>query len=346
MKISRTPLRFSLIGGGSDLPAYWRNYGPSEIISMTLEASMYVTFNDRLLYDGVGRLRHTNSIKETYGHNIRLSYMQTETVDTIDELEHDLVRETLQFLEDVSAAFEMTTIGDIPSRGAGLGSSSALIVGILRILNPGVSKSTLAHMAAAIEISQMGKHIGVQDHFSAAFGEMRYYKFWNDSGCDKYEVTRLDVGHALAKRLIAFRLPVNRSENAQSVAPHDRLVDMEREMEGRAGFLKETVGLVQPMGEALRDEEWCQVGRIMKVAWELKLASHGGIDKDTERWYSIGMDNGALAGKVSGSMSKGAGHLFFLAFPDNHHRIRDALVSELAEMDVEYYPYGSKMWEI
>jgi len=354
MKISRTPLRFSLIGGGSDLPAYYEHYGPCKIISMALSASMYVTLTERNLYKG--------SPCKIYGNNIRIAYTKTEHVDSIDDIEHELIRESLKAVSpDVCpAAFEMTTIGDIPSRGAGLGSSSALVVGVLNVVThtdpetpmgplvdftgsplEEIRPKELYESAFHVEHDVLGNNIGCQDHLSAAYGGLRLYRV--DSSGLSYGNIMNESGYWLAEHLLAFRLPRNRHEKASGASEHSTLVDMNREMENRAQYLTETVCMVPECQEALylRDAE--AVAKILRVAWGLKKASHGYVDKDIERWYSLGIHFGALAGKVSGSMSAGTGHLFFLAYPDEHDRIREELGAELSEMKADYYPFGSKV---
>ena len=342
MKISRTPLRFSLIGGGSDLPEYWRNYGPCKIISMTLSASIHVTYTVRDFY-------HDLYIGDAYQDRIRVSYIQTENVDSVQQIQHELIRESMTLVGD-SRPFEMTTIGDIPSRGAGLGSSSSLVVGILKIFYPDVDELELALKAIEVEIDNLGKRIGWQDHLAAVYGGCRQYNIQPHGNirrghCTVFE-TDLECGNSLARNLLAFRLPVDRSNDSAVAGVHGNLAEMREKMEERVPYLRETVDLVDEMAEALRYYEIKSVGEILQMAWKLKKASHDFIDKNVERWYSIGIENGALAGKVSGSMSKGAGHLFFLAYPDDHDGIREALGEELAEMKVEYYPHGSKVWEI
>jgi D-glycero-alpha-D-manno-heptose-7-phosphate kinase len=349
MKITRTPLRFSLIGGGSDIPAYFTEYGPCKIISMTLEQSIYVTYTKRDIYRG--------SAKDVYGHNIRLSYTRTENVYTIDEIEHELVRETLKsdllggWLGD---AFEMTTIGDVPSRGAGLGSSSALIVGVLKLFKYRVDADTLASYAAQIEIDKLGKPIGYQDHMSAAYGGLRKYCIvavrLNDAGGRVPILQSVQLpespGYGLARRLLAFRLPADRSEKAAVAPAHDTLAYMQETMKQKARYIKETVDLVDYMYNYLQSEDWEGVGNIMREGWDLKKRSHGVVDESIERWYNMGIDAGALAGKVSGSMSGGAGHLFFLCYPDMQDAVRKAVGAELSEMSVKYYAHGSTLWEI
>jgi D-glycero-alpha-D-manno-heptose-7-phosphate kinase len=283
--------------------------------------------------------------------------METENVDSVEDIRHELIRESMTLVDD-PRPFEMTTIGDIPSRGAGLGSSSSLVVGILKLFYPNIGPLELAQKAIEVEVVNLGKGVGWQDHLAAVYGGCRQYAIQPSryAGTRNFmiDATMLEaagchVGHKLVACLLAFRLPNDRSHDSRVVGIHSNLTEMREQMEKRVPYLRETVDLVDDMAYSL--QHWgikaiVTVGEIMRKAWELKKASHAYVDKNIERWYSIGIENGALAGKVSGSMSKGAGHLFFLAYPDDHDRIRAALGEELAEMKVEYYPHGSKVWEI
>lgn len=348
MFVSRTPFRFSLIGGGSDLPAYYENYGPAKIISMTLQASMYVTYSKRNLYSDIGAIASP----------IRLSYTRTENVNRIGDLQHDLVRGVLEELlergmigKDAVKSFEMTTIADIPSRGSGLGSSSALIVGILGLFPPAlygnITDGQLANLAFVIETEKLGKNIGFQDHYSAVFGGCKLYIVHSSSELSDPEIYPLFHGNCsdLARHLIAFRLPVNRSSDAAKMPVQQTLDEMKRDMKHRSKFLGYTVDLVDNMWEALEKRDFREVGRILGHAWNFKKQSHGILDENIDRLYNLSIEAGALAGKVSGSMSGGAGHLFFLAYPDDHERIARAL-QELIEMRVGYYPRGVTVTEI
>lgn len=339
MLISRTPFRFSLIGGASDLPAYFENYGPAKIISMTLQASMYVTYSKRDLYSDIGVI----------GSPIRLSYTKTENNTKIEHMSHDLIRAVLIELRDNHGcthnfdAFEMTTIADIPSRGAGLGSSSALVVGILKMFLPDLDLYRLAELAFNIEVDKLGRNIGWQDHYSAVFGGLRKY-------CCNHNMEHpiIESGlmcPTLPNYLLAFRLPFNRSSDTANLPAHDTLDAMKADMESRSNYIHATVEMVDDMWVALGKGDFDEVGRYLKHAWDFKKKSHGILDENIDRLYNLAVEAGALAGKVSGSMSGGAGHLFFLAYPDDHERIRMAL-EELVEMRVDYYPRGSTVTEV
>jgi D-glycero-alpha-D-manno-heptose-7-phosphate kinase len=342
MRISRTPLRFSLIGGGSDLRVYWQSYGPCKIISMTLSPSMYVTYMKRDTYDKAG---------QSYGKPIRISYTRTEHVDRLEDVEHDIIRESLLSLTDnhprerekLCAQFEMTTIGSIPSRGSGLGSSSALTVGIMRLFLPDHNARTIARLAESVECDRLRRNIGCQDHLAAAWGGLRRYTVRADMGV---LAERIGDGKWLADHLLAFKLPVSKTTHVENAPPDDVHVGILHNLKTRLPYLKETVELVPGMRWAIENYDVEEMASVLRNAWKLKKASHGFLDENVERLYNRGINSGALAGKLSGSMNKGAGHLFFLAYPDVHANIREKLTEELAEMKVEYYPHGSKVWEI
>src|SRR4051794_24374796 len=160
MVISQTPYRVSFAGGGTDLPAFCRHeYGA--VLSTTIDQHMYVTIHRR------------------FEASIRISYSRTETSGTIDEIQHDLVREAMR-LTEIEEPLEITTIGDVPA-GTGMGSSSSLTVGLLSALfaykGQVVSRDRLAELACRIEIDLLGKPIGKQDQYAAAFGGLNYIRF-------------------------------------------------------------------------------------------------------------------------------------------------------------------------
>ena len=163
MIISQTPYRVSFAGGGTDLPAYYRReFGA--VLSVTIDQHIYVTLHRR------------------FESTIRVSYSRTEVAHTIDEVQHELVREAMRMVE-IDEPLEITTIGDVPS-GTGMGSSSSLTVGLLAALygyrHRVVSPKLLAEQACRIEIDILGKPIGRQDQYAAAFGGLNYFRFNSD----------------------------------------------------------------------------------------------------------------------------------------------------------------------
>ena len=158
MIISRTPLRMSFTGGGSDLPAFYRRFGGA-VLSTAIDKYVYVTVNPK------------------FDSGIRIAYSKNEEVASVDQIEHRLVKATLKLLK-IDGGIEITTIADIPSRGTGLGSSSSFTVGLLHALNAFrgayVSAERLGHDACHIEIELCGEPIGKQDQYAAAFGGLNF----------------------------------------------------------------------------------------------------------------------------------------------------------------------------
>src|SRR5271169_5853474 len=167
MIISQTPYRVSFAGGGTDLPAFYRReYGA--VLSTTIDQHIYVTIHRR------------------FEPTIRVSYSRTEVASTLDEVQHELVREAMRLVE-IDEPLEITTIGDVPA-GTGMGSSSSLTIGLLTALygyrHWVVSPRLLAEQACRIEIDVLGKPIGRQDQYAAAFGGMNYIRFNPDDSID------------------------------------------------------------------------------------------------------------------------------------------------------------------
>ena len=183
MIISRTPVRVSFCGGGTDLDSFAKKIeGGGMVISVAIAKYIHVTVNNR------------------FDSKIRLSYSKMETVNTVEEIEHDLVREALK-ATGVSNGIEITTIADIPSRGTGLGSSSAVTVGVLNALHRhigrDVSSQHLAEGACDIEIDKLGEPIGRQDQYAAAFGGMNRISF----NPDGVEVSPIALSGDIVERM-------------------------------------------------------------------------------------------------------------------------------------------------
>ena len=161
MIISKTPLRMSFAGGGSDLPAYYRQFGGA-VLSTTIDKYIYITVNRK------------------FDHWIRVSYSKTEEVEQVEQIEHRIVRACLQRLH-VRNGIEITSIADIPSRGSGLGSSSAFTVGLLHALSAYEgryrSAEDLAQESCGVELEHCGGAIGKQDQYAAAYGGLNFIRF-------------------------------------------------------------------------------------------------------------------------------------------------------------------------
>src|SRR5271156_2577144 len=211
MIISQTPYRVSFAGGGTDLPAYYRReFGA--VLSITIDQHIYVTLHRR------------------FESTIRVSYSHTEIARTIDDVKHELVREAMRMVE-IDEPLEITTIGDVPA-GSGMGSSSSLTVGLLTALygfqHRVVSPRVLAERACRIGVGTLGKPLGRQDQYAAAFGGVNYIRFNPDETVEVEPVPcRAETLAELEQRILLVYTGQTRDADAilerQSSATVDRL---------------------------------------------------------------------------------------------------------------------------
>ncbi len=319
MVISQTPYRVSLLGGGTDLPAFYqREYGA--VLSMTLARHMYVTVHRR------------------FQDNIRVAYSRTETADSVACIEHELVREAMR-ATNVDGPLEITTIGDVPS-GTGLGSSSSLTVGLLHALcaysSRFASREFLSEEACRIEMEVLGKPIGKQDQYAAAFGGVNYFRFNSDGRVDVQPVpVKSETLKELERHVLLMYTERQRSADQilqrQTAGTADRLAELTqmRDLAARArDCLLEHKGLEQ-------------LGKLLDEGWQLKRSLGFGIsDAATDRWYGRAREAGAWGGKVLGA--GGGGFLLLLAPPGRHAAIREAL-GRPRELPFQIDPSGSRI---
>jgi Predicted kinase related to galactokinase and mevalonate kinase len=199
MIICKTPLRMSFVGGGSDLPVYYRQV-KGAVLSTSIDKYMYVTVNQK--FDG----------------DIRLSYSVTENVNCADELKHPIVRNILKLLS-IKGGVEITSMADIPSRGSGLGSSSSYTVGLLHALyaykNNYISKAELGRLASYVEIELCGEPIGKQDQYAAAFGGLNLICFHvDDSVSVEPVICKPETIKKMEESIIVFYTGRTRSASA------------------------------------------------------------------------------------------------------------------------------------
>ena len=164
MIIIQTPLRVSLFGGGTDFPSYFKEHGGC-VLSSAIDKYIFVT------------------IKKRFDQKLRIGYTLTEMVDSVDEIKHELIREALR-KTGIAQGVEVTTMGDIPSAGSGLGSSSTVTVGALHAMHTYnrqfILADSLASEACEIEIDTLGSPIGIQDQYIAVYGGLRFMEFGTD----------------------------------------------------------------------------------------------------------------------------------------------------------------------
>lgn len=303
MIITRTPLRISFAGGGSDLPAFWQEE-PGHVVSMTIDKYVYITVNTK--YDGA----------------VRVSYSKTENVTSAAEVEHPLVRACLDFVR-IRQGIEIVSVADIPA-GTGLGSSSAFTVGLLSALYARLGQfrpaDVLAHEACQVEINRCAQPIGKQDQYAAALGGLRSYTFHPDGGVSS-EAIALDTGMRRTLHDHLLLLDTGRRRDASAILARQSasLQDSRARANTRA-----MANLAQTFSDALHCGHIHECGDILDAAWALKRTVAGGItDDQIDAWYAAAKKAGALGGKVCGA--GGGGFLLLLAPPERHSAITQAL---------------------
>jgi D-glycero-alpha-D-manno-heptose-7-phosphate kinase len=302
MIISQTPYRVSFAGGGTDLPAFYREE-EGAVLSTAIARHMYVTVHRR------------------FEPNIRVAYSKTETVAGVDEVGHELVREALR-MTGVDEPLEITTIGDVPA-GSGMGSSSSLTTGLLTALygyrGQIVGPERIAREACKIEIDILGKPIGRQDQYAAAYGGMNFIRFHSDDSVSVEPVPcRADLLAELERRVLV--LYTNRTRDANKIlekqgaaAKHQRAPM--RAMRDLAFAMRKTL-----TGRGGLDE----FAGLLHEGWELKRSLGCGIsDPQVDDWYKAARRAGAQGGKLLGA--GGGGFLLLMAPRDAHPVIEEAL---------------------
>jgi D-glycero-alpha-D-manno-heptose-7-phosphate kinase len=302
MIISQTPYRVSFADGGTDLPAFYRQEHGA-VLSTTIDQHMYVTIHRR------------------FEPTIRVSYSRTEMASTLDEVQHELVREAMRQVE-IDEPLEITTIGDVPA-GTGMGSSSSLTVGLLNALyayrHRVVSPALLAEQACRIEIDILKKPIGRQDQYAAAFGGVNYIRFNRDDTVDVEPVPcRVETLTELEQR--ALLVYTGQTRDANQI--------LERQSNGtaeRMDVLRQMRDQVNKMRAALTgDGDLDRFASLLHEGWELKRSLGFGISGDqVNEWYEAARKAGAAGGKLLGA--GGGGFLLLMAPPWRHRAIREAL---------------------
>lgn len=319
MIITQTPLRISFAGGGTDFKGYYEKDGGA-VISSAIDKYIYVV------------------IKERFDSKIRVGYTRTEMVDEVSQIEHELVRECM-LLTGITGGVEIATMADIPSAGSGLGSSSTVTVGLLHAmyayLGRLVTAETLAQQACRIEIDVLGKPIGKQDQYIAAYGGLRRFEFRADGTVDAHVV---DLPEEKRRRfgecIMLFYTGITRK--ADTILSEQRAnIDDKRE------FLDRMKLQVSEVEAALTDGNMNKVGRLMQTGWEWKKQMAGRISSvEIDALYESALDAGATGGKIAGA--GGGGFLLLYCPPDRQSSVREVL-TEMKELPFSLERDGTKV---
>jgi D-glycero-alpha-D-manno-heptose-7-phosphate kinase len=322
MIVSRTPLRISFVGGGSDLPDFYETHGGA-VVSTTLDKWIHVV------------------VAHCFEGDVRVSYSRTEIVANARAVEHELVREAMR-MSGVPRGVDIVTLADVPSHGTGVGSSSSVTVGLLNALYAfqGVYKPPLqlAAEAARIEIEILGKPIGRQDQYAAAIGGFNLIEFLPRGGGVRVEpvVAPSEAFKRLQRSLIMFY--TGRQRHAENCLRAERRAVQN----GRAvSALCRMRDLAYEFRDRLAGGEVDALGPLLHENWRLKRNLADGISSDEiDHWYDRARNAGAVGGKILGAGA--GGFLLLFAPPARHDEIR-AQLSELRELPLRFSAYGTQL---
>lgn len=320
--MTRTPLRVSFAGGGTDLPAFYERE-PGAVLSTTINQYLYVTVK-----------RHGALFHEGF----RLNYSESEEVNHLEDMKNHIARECLRFLQ-VEPPLYISTIADLPEF-SGLGSSSSFAVGLLNALHvfrgEHVSAGQLAEEAAHVEVDVLKRPIGKQDHYAAAFGGLNFFCFMPDGRVSvEHQPLPRGIVQQLFDHLLLFWTKIRR--DAGTV-----LMEQQRRID-------ETFGTLQAMREDARTLRALMrngfdpltFGEVLDRTWSLKRQLASGITNDAiDAWYRRAREAGAVGGKICGA--GGGGFLLLVSPPDRRDVVRRAL-SDLDEVTIRYEAQGSRV---
>ena len=312
MIITRSPLRISLGGGGTDLPSYYERH-TGFLIAAAIDKYVYITLH------------------RTFVDELIVKYSKLERVKTVDELEHPIIREAMKLVGVEAPFLEMTSMADIPA-GTGLGSSGSFTTALLKALHAYrknlVHPSDLAAQACEIELGKLREPIGKQDQYIAAYGGITCFDFHPDG---KVSARPLKISEEalfnLEDNLLLFFTGYSRSASKILKEQDDKSKGADKAMTENLHFVKELGFKSQA---ALEGDNLPEFARLMDVHWQRKKERSGGMSNPKiNEWHDLAMANGALGGKLIGA--GGGGFLMFYAAEKNRlrHAMRGAGLTEV-----------------
>jgi len=319
MIITQTPLRIGLLGGGTDLPDYYREHG-GRVLNCAIDKYIYVI------------------VKERFDDDIYVNYSKKEIVSTLDDLEHELVREAMR-MTGVVRGVEITTLADIPSAGSGLGSSSAVTVGLLNALyayqGHQVPAAELAERACTIELTRCGKPIGKQDQYITALGGIRDIRFGPGE-----EVAADELGlpvterRALQQQIMLFYTGITRSADPILAEQNANIATTRPQLH----LLRDLAGFAV---DRLRTGDVDAIGPALRESWEAKRKLASGVSNDRiDDAVSRALDAGASGAKLTGA---GGGGFLLVTCPMERQRAVRQSLAEMRELPVKLDRLGSRV---
>jgi D-glycero-alpha-D-manno-heptose-7-phosphate kinase len=319
MIITQTPLRIGLLGGGTDLPDYYREHG-GRVLNCAIDKYIYVI------------------VKERFDDEIYINYSKKEIVSRVADIEHELVREAM-LMTGVSHGVEITTLADIPSAGSGLGSSSSVTVGLLNALyayqGQQLPSQELAERACAIEIEHCGKPIGKQDQYIAAYGGIRDLRFGpgEEVSPDAVQLSPADR-RALQQQIMLFYTGITRSANAILAEQTANIKSIGQQLDQ----LRDLAGYAV---DRLQQGDVDAIGPAVRESWEAKRKLASGVSNDRiEAAINSALDSGASGVKLTGA--GGGGFLLVICPMEQQRAVRESL-SDMRELPIKLDRLGSRV---
>ena len=318
MIVVQTPLRLSFLGGGTDYDEFSTQHGGA-VLSTAISKGVYVI------------------VKERFDDMIYVNYSQKEIVDKVDKLQHDLVREAMK-MTGVEKGIEITTLADIPSAGTGLGSSSAITVGLLQALyayqEQIVTAETLSEQACQIEIDILGKPIGRQDQYITAYGNMQFITFGNGG----VKLTKIELPSENKRRLndafLLFYTGITRQSS-------QILSEQKANINQKIATLSEMKRLAFEARRTIVECAFDEFGELLHKGWELKRGLASRItNPQIDEAYQTARQAGAIGGKIAGA--GGGGFLLLYCRNGKQDGVRQALRG-LRELPFRFQADGSKV---
>lgn len=323
MITTRSPLRISMGGGGTDLPSYYRKHG-GFLIAGAINKYVYV------------------NVMRPFAKGIYLKYSQLEHVDLVDQVQHPIIREAIKLIGFKTPQVEITTLADIPA-GTGLGSSGSFTTALLKALYSHrmrqIHSKELAELACEIEIDRLQEPIGKQDQYIAAYGGLTCFTFNPDDTVDAQPLQiSMDTKFDLEDNLLLFFTGFSRSAGSILKDQNSRTKESDSDMLANLHFVKELGLKSKALLEAGKTADF---GALMHEHWEHKKRRSGGMSNSKiDEWYELGMKNGAIGGKLVGA--GGGGFLLFYAVERN--RLRHAMAAaDLEEVRFNFDFEGTKV---
>lgn len=314
MIITRSPLRISLGGGGTDLPSYYHRHS-GFLIAAAIDKYVCITLH------------------QTFVQELIIKYSKLERVTNIDDVQHPIIREALKFTQVTGEGLELTSMADIPA-GTGLGSSGSFTTALLKALHTYkknlVHPRELAEQACHIEMDLLKEPIGKQDQYIAAYGGITCFQFLPNGQVEAWPLKiKPETLYDLEDNLLLFFTGYSRSASSILKEQDTKSKQSDQAMVDNLHFVKD---LGYQSKDALESGDLHRFGELMKVHWEFKKQRSGSMSNgEIDAWYALALENGAVGGKLIGAGGGG----FLLFYTEDKARLRKAL-AQTALREVRY----------